>query len=314
MLKVQDIQYVVYGVSDLDRTTAFMADFGLLPLATQGGRRYFRGAGPQAYIYVADPAAPVGLQAVGMRLAQASDLEQATCIPGASPIENLAAPGGGRRVRVTMAGGLPLELVHGIEALAPLPMRDPLAINHGLQKHRVNRPQRPEARLDVLRLGHAALTVPDPVAARDWAQRHLGMIVSDALLVPGATDQYLGFFMRCDLGATPSDHHSVLIAAGERAGAHHISFEMQDIDAVHMAHEWMRSRGHAHHWGVGRHVLGSQVFDYWWDPDGMRIEHYADGDLYDNAVPATTVEATNDQLWTWGPPVPDTFFQQTRQG
>jgi catechol 2,3-dioxygenase-like lactoylglutathione lyase family enzyme len=166
----------------------------------------------------------------------------------------------------------------------------------------------------VLRLGHAALSVTDPVAARDWVVRHLGMIVSDALLVPDDPHQYLGFFMRCDLGATPSDHHSLLLAAGDRPGAHHISFEMQDIDAVYMAHEWMQGRDHAHHWGVGRHVLGSQVFDYWWDPDGMRVEHYADGDLYDNAVPATTVAATNDQLWTWGPKVPDTFFQQTRQG
>lgn len=314
MLKVQDIQYVVYGVADLDRTTAFMEDFGLLPVATQGMRRYFRSAGPTPYVYVADAGAPVGLQAVGLRLGQASDLALAAAIPGASAIEAIDAPGGGQRVRATLAGGLALELVHGLAPLAPLPMRAPLPINHGLEKHRYNRPQRPEARLNVLRLGHAALTVSDPVAARDWAQRHLGMIVSDALLVPGEPDQYLGFFMRCDLGATPSDHHSFLIAAGERAGAHHVSFEMQDIDAVHMAHEWMRRRGHAHHWGVGRHVLGSQVFDYWWDPDGMRMEHYADGDLYDNAVPATTVEATNDQLWTWGPQVPDTFFQQTRQG
>jgi len=31
-----------------------------------------------------------------------------------------------------------------------------------------------------------------------------------------------------------------------------------------MGHEYMRSQGsYKHIWGIGRHVLGSQVFDYW---------------------------------------------------
>ncbi len=80
-----------------------------------------------------------------------------------------------------------------------------------------------------------------------------------------------------------------------------------------MGHEWLKAKSYKAHWGVGRHVLGSQVFDYWWDPDGFRVEHYADGDLYDNTVPATTVEGTDDQLWIWGPEVPLAFFQQTRE-
>lgn len=317
MIKVQDIQYVVYGVSDLDRTAAFMDDFGLIPLPSTAtdGRRYFRGAGSNAYIYVAERSDAPGIRSVGMRVAQASDLDVAAGFAGASPVRALGGPGGGHGVTVGMPGGVNVELVHGIAPMASLPMRDPLPINHGLQKQRFNQPQRPERqRLDVLRLGHAALTVTDPVAARDWVQSHLGMIVSDAMLVPGEADQHIGFFMRCDLGSTPSDHHTLLLAAGESPGVHHISFEMQDIDAVHMAHEWLQAGGHAHHWGVGRHVLGSQVFDYWWDPDGLRVEHYADGDLYDNTVPATVVEGTNEQLWTWGPRVPDTFFQQTRHG
>jgi len=314
MIKVQDIQYVLYGVSDLDQTAAFLDDFGLVHVADAGGRRYFRGAGPDAYAYVAEQAAEPGLRAVGMRVASAADLEAASRIDGASAVQPLDGPGGGACVKVQMPGGVRVELVHGIAPVAPRAVRDPLPFNHGQQKNRFNQPQRPErGRLEVLRLGHAALVVTDPVAARDWVVRHLGMIVSDSMLVPGQSD-YLGFFMRCDLGATPSDHHTLLLAVGERAGVHHVSFEMQDIDAVYMAHEWMRGRGHAHHWGVGRHVLGSQVFDYWWDPDGLRVEHYADGDLFDNTVPANVVEGTPDQLWMWGPEVPDTFFQQTRQG
>lgn len=32
-------------------------------------------------------------------------------------------------------------------------------------------------------------------------------------------------------------------------------------------------------WGVSRYILGSEIFDYWWDTTGSMIEHYADGDL-----------------------------------
>jgi len=39
------------------------------------------------------------------------------------------------------------------------------------------------------------------------------------------------------------------------------------------------------HEGVGRHLLGSQIFDYWRDPWGQKHEHYADGDLFDAAQP-----------------------------
>ena len=78
-----------------------------------------------------------------------------------------------------------------------------------------------------------------------------------------------------------------------------------------MGHEWMRATTHRAHWGVGRHVLGSQVFDYWCGAqDGFRVEHYADGDLYDNKVPATTVEGTHEQLWSWGPRMQRRFFSR----
>ena len=31
-------------------------------------------------------------------------------------------------------------------------------------------------------------------------------------------------------------------------------------------------------WGVGRHVLGSHIYDYWHDPYGHVHEHMSDGD------------------------------------
>ncbi|NDZ17500.1 VOC family protein [Variovorax sp. WS11] len=314
MIKVRGAKYVVYGVSDPAKTSRFMEDFGLAPVAWQGESAYLRGALPAPYVYVAEKSDAPSLKAFGLEVESAEDLARATQIDGASTIHDLDRPGGGQVVEVFLPGGIKLELVHGIADAAPLPIEAPLVINEGLRKARFNAAQRP-ARVpaQVLRLGHVVLGVPDPVAAKDWAVRNLGMIVSDAMLVPGSKDDFVGFFMRCDRGRTPCDHHTLLITQAASPSVHHIAFEVQDIDTVFMGHEWMKGAEHRPHWGVGRHVLGSQVFGYWWDPDGFRVEHYADGDVYDSSVPATTVEGTHDQLWAWGPEVPHTFFQQTRE-
>ncbi|WP_431236268.1 hypothetical protein ACQ856_29925 (plasmid) [Mycolicibacterium psychrotolerans] len=50
---------------------------------------------------------------------------------------------------------------------------------------------------------------------------------------------------------------------------------------------------------MGRHVQGSQVFDYWADPDGLLVEHYADGDVFDASVPTkwNVWRGTNHKIW-----------------
>lgn len=58
-------------------------------------------------------------------------------------------------------------------------------------------------------------------------------------------------------------------------------------------------------WGVGRHVLGSQIFDYWADPSGFKIEHYADGDLVNAGTP--TLRDVVGPFSVWGPEVPKDF-------
>jgi hypothetical protein len=44
---------------------------------------------------------------------------------------------------------------------------------------------------------------------------------------------------------------------------HHSSFEVNDFDTQLLGHDWLREKGWTNSWGVGRHLLGSQVFDYW---------------------------------------------------
>jgi hypothetical protein len=85
--------------------------------------------------------------------------------------------------------------------------------------------------------------------------------------------------MRCDRGDQPCDHHTLfLLARGGPAGFMHSAFEVADFDDLMAGHEHLKGRGRDAAWGVGRHYLGSQIFDYWRDPWGHEIEHWTDGD------------------------------------
>ncbi|MNT69138.1 hypothetical protein D3C72_2074320 [compost metagenome] len=56
-------------------------------------------------------------------------------------------------------------------------------------------------------------------------------------------------------------------------------------------------------------MLGSQVFDYWKDPNGFRIEHYTDGDVCDASFQPGTFNGTACETTQWGMEPPLEFFQ-----
>ena len=310
MIKVQDIVYVIYRAPDLDRQAAFLADFGMFETARTADRLYLRGAGAYPSVNVTERGEP-GFVAVGLLAGSAAELEEAARLPGASPVEAIDAPGGGRRVRLTAPDGYRVDLVHGLEPAEPSAVRDPLPVNFAFRKQRIHdlqRPAREPAR--VVRLGHCVLKFSDGDAAARWFQETLGMLVTDRLHLPGAPDVTLGNFLRCDRGEQPADHHTIfaLHAPGD-VNVHHTSYEVQDPDAVHIGHEWLKEKGWQPSWGVGRHLLGSQIFDYWRSPWGYQFEHYADGDLLTASAKPGDYPATDENLAQWGPPLNPRFFE-----
>ena len=58
-------------------------------------------------------------------------------------------------------------------------------------------------------------------------------------------------------------------------------FEVEkSLDDLMAGHFHMKTTGkYVHEWGIGRHLLGSQLYDYWRDPAGFILEHWTDGDL-----------------------------------
>ena len=54
--------------------------------------------------------------------------------------------------------------------------------------------------------------------------------------------------------------------------------------------------------------MGSQIFDYWFDPSNFILEHYVDGDLVDASHPTQKSAAAKDRVHVWGPDLPDGFL------
>ena len=85
------------------------------------------------------------------------------------------------------------------------------------------------------------------------------------------------------------------------------AFEAADFDDIQAGHYWLKHKGYKHAWGVGRHMLGSQVFDYWRDPWGRIHEHWTDSDLVNNTHESDRWEPPIGLNNQWGPDFPETF-------
>ena len=161
----------------------------------------------------------------------------------------------------------------------------------------------------VMRLGHVALLVADFAKAHAFYTEVLGFKTSDTYWA-GVEANTIAAFMHCGLGEQWTDHHTVaLIAAPDgRSRFDHSAFEVLDLDDVMHGGEYLKAKGYAHSWGVGRHIQGSQIFDYWRDPFGHKIEHWTDGDRVNDDYPSQR-SPMDGRLAQWAPPLTPEFFE-----
>ena len=89
-----------------------------------------------------------------------------------------------------------------------------------------------------------------------------------------------------------------------------MSFEVPDFDDVAIGHEYLRDIGkYEHVWGLGRHLLGSQIYDYWKDPWGRVHEHWADTDVVNKDYGTRYISADEGLTSQWGEPAPMEFIK-----
>ena len=207
-------------------------------------------------------------------------------------------------VRLTDPDGFIVEAVYGQQSAARLPTPEPALWNQAGTIARTGKERRiPQGPSHILRLGHVVLGVSDFRRSEAWYKERFGLITSDE--IQPAPDMAIGAFLRCDRGETPSDHHTLfLLQMPGPAGFMHAAFEVLDVDDLMAGREHLLVKQAEAVWGVGRHKLGSQEFDYWRDPWGHELEHWTDGDQF-RASDGSRVATLPDLLGVqWGMPMP----------
>ncbi|KIX01109.1 uncharacterized protein Z518_10175 [Rhinocladiella mackenziei CBS 650.93] len=322
-IRVVRLAHVVYQHPDLDKALSFLFDFGFVEAhrTPSGDRVYLRGYGVQPFVYVAEKSPDSRRHFMGgfWAVDTLEDLEVAASYPKASPITESDAPGGGKFVTIEDLNGLRVGFVYGqklrekdelvpsnLEKTTPIP-------NQAMEKPRKGTFRRfKQGPSPVHKLGHYGFVVPGSKFEKtlEWYTKLMNLKPSDAVFNP-TTGKDETCFCHIDLGAEWVDHHSFFLASGPEGPPvhiHHSSYEINDFDTQTLGHDWLRAKGWTNCWGIGRHVLGSQIFDYWFDGSGNIVEHYSDGDLVNEGTPFGREAAAPDTLHVWGPNIPLAFL------
>ena len=309
VIKVKDMAYGRLRSPDLDLMEEFLTRFGMTRAERTSTALYMRGTDPGHHLHVTEKGDPkfVGF---AYHAENEDDLKRIAAAAGASGIETLDEPGGGKRVRLTEPNGYQIEVVHGVATLDPIALKPRQKLNSGEEPlQRAGELMRlPKGPSQVKRIGHGVLNTPKFRETVAWFREHLGFICSDDVYA-GDKANLIGSFNRLDRGDDYVDHHVFFCLVHEKTGLNHLSFEVQDIDDVAMGHEYLKQFGqYEHMWGLGRHLLGSQVYDYWADPWGRVHEHWADSDRLNVKNGSHLLPAEEALVSQWGEAPPEKFI------
>jgi catechol 2,3-dioxygenase-like lactoylglutathione lyase family enzyme len=267
---ISGIAYARLSAPRLDGMQAFLEHFGLRLAHKTPTRLYMRGLGDEPFIHATELGEP-GHIGFGYNVVDASVLGDLVKQGKAKAIETLDEPGGGRRVVLTDPNGFEIELVHGREKVAAIPVRGAVRPPDG--------PSVIVGPSNVRRLVHCAIATPRLEETIDWWRDTLRLLPTDELYV-GEPGNRLGLFMRVDSGEQPVHHHIIFVVRNPNAGVHHVSFEVDDFEDLFMGHDYLkRLNRYDHVRGIGHHPLGRQFFDYWMTPWNQMHEHWSTSEM-----------------------------------
>jgi catechol 2,3-dioxygenase-like lactoylglutathione lyase family enzyme len=309
VIKVQDIAWLEFEKPDLARAEAFARAFGFATALRTNDELHLRGTDPRSRCVIVRRGPRTRFLGAAFTAHDEADLLRLSEATGART-RPLPETIGGLTVDLVDPSGVPVRVVAGTHQLDALRSQAPHTFNVAHELRRINATQRPAREpAKVQRLGHVVLQTTTYQEALNWYLDHLGMIVSDFLYYPGQRDRGPAMsFIRCDRGSTPTDHHTLAMALGPANRYVHSAYQVCDLDAMAAGGQYLSDHGYFRSWGIGRHIQGSQLFDYWRDPDGFLVEHFSDGDMFDSTLEPGWAPFTASGLAQWGPPVTKDFL------
>jgi catechol 2,3-dioxygenase-like lactoylglutathione lyase family enzyme len=296
---VSAIAYVRLGAPDLDVQEKFLTEFGLVKVHRDAQRLYMRGMGRAPFIHVTE-LGESGVHAVGYEVHPDVPIESLQERFGAQ-VETIEEPGGGKRLCLTDPNGMRVELVQGRAEVAEMPRRVALRGAQGGSKD--------SGAAKIERLVHTAYMTTRLQETMAWYQENFGFLATDELYIekPGNT---LGRFVRVDLGDEPVLHHVLFIFRGEKNGLHHCSFEVERVDEIFTGGDHLHRLDYDHVRGIGRHALGSQIFDYWMSPFGVMHEHWSSSEKMNAHSSFNEIQIGAGMVHDSGEKPPERFVKQ----
>jgi catechol 2,3-dioxygenase-like lactoylglutathione lyase family enzyme len=309
VIKVADLAWLEFEKPDLARAERFAQAFGFRAALRTGDELHLRGTDAGSPCVIIRRGSRSRFVGSAFAAADTSDVQRLAEAVDAKA-KRLPDGLGGIAVDLVDPSGVPVRVVAGTEDLAPLPPQTPHTFNFGHELQRTNDTQRPAREpAKVQRLGHVVLQTTKYLESLNWYLDNLGMIVSDFQYYPGQRDRGpVMSFIRCDRGSTAADHHTLAMSLGPSNRYVHSAYQVCDLDTIAAGGEYLKGLGYQRSWGIGRHEQGSQIFDYWRDPDGFLVEHYSDGDMFDCTLQPGWAPLTASGLAQWGPPATKDFL------
>lgn len=266
---VDFLRGIAMHAPDITATAEFYENvWGLEPLQAEGDTVYFRGTGPEPYIYSISDAADFGIDYINLGMTSRERLEglyrqlEKECDALLSAPEELTTPGGGYGFTMRDPDNRLLRIVADV-------------------KENVDTE---EAFAKPSKVSHVVLnTVVLPEAEKFYTDT-LGFRRSDYY------DARMSF-LRCN-----TDHHSIGLFQNAHSSVNHVAFEMPDINSFMRGIGRMKQHNHVPSWGPGRHGPGNNPFAYFVSPSGFVIEFTTELQQID--------EATHEvKEWIWGDPI-----------
>lgn len=309
IIKVEDLAWLEFEKPDLDRAETFAHAFGFATAGRTADELHLRGAHAGSSNVIIRRGSRSRFAGAAFKAGDTADLLRLADATG-SRVTKLPETIGGQVVDLKAPDGAGVRVVSGMHELPALEAQSPHRFNFGGDLQRTNATQRPQRSPAIVeRLGHVVLQSTKYRESLDWYLQHLGLIVSDFLYFEGQRDRGPTMsFIRCDRGSEPTDHHTLAMTLGPSNRYVHSAYQVSDLDALAAGGQYLFDLGYDRSWGIGRHIQGSQIFDYWRDPDGFLVEHFTDGDQFDNSLEAGWAPMTASGLAQWGPPATKDFM------
>ncbi|QIK74713.1 VOC family protein [Nocardioides piscis] len=309
IIKVVDLAWLEFEKTDLSAAERFANAFGFVTVSRTSEELQLRGAYAGAPAVIIRHGIRSRFAGAAFRAAESSDLVRLANATD-TRIDALPESLGGAVVDLTAPDGAGVRVIADTHELPARAIQEPLVLNTGGGVRRTNATQRaPRVPAVVERLGHVVLQSTRLRQSLDWYLEHLGLIVSDFLYYPGQRERGPTMsFIRCDRGSEPVDHHALAMTLGPSNRYVHSAYQVSDLDALAAGGEHLLDHGYHRSWGIGRHIQGSQIFDYWRDPDGFLVEHFTDGDRFDSSLAPGWAPMTASGLAQWGPPASKDFL------